>query len=191
MCEFLKECSAYFTCLSTFFCAVSGALRPLSIGFPLFLQSAKACIATSTVYTARKKFHYESPNWGYMRLYCSVITLFVPSSFLLICTEDIRIPIHHFINQGHFSILFSLMWKLVLIFDLISVGRAKWLISVKYCGTIGSSGVLSFCTSKVCTDAMKNHSLFILLILLFPSPFLNIIHCEFLWIRCGNFTQCR
>lgn len=171
MCEFLKECPAYFTCLTKSFSAVSGALRPLSVGFPLFLQSAKACITMSAVHTTRKNFHYESPNWGYMRLYCSVITLFVPSSFLLICMEDIRIPIHLFINQGHFSILFSLMWKLVLIFDLISVDRARWLISVKYCGTIGSNGVLSFCTSNVCTNGMKNHSLVFLLILLFPSPF--------------------
>lgn len=130
MCEFLKECPAYFKGSSISFSAVSGALRPLSVGFPLFLQSAKAHIAMSAVHAARENFHYESPNWGYMRLYCSVITLFVPSSFLLICTEDIRIPKHHFINQGHFYILISLMWKLVLIFDLISVDRTRWLVSV-------------------------------------------------------------
>lgn len=139
MCEFLKECPVYFTGLSTSFSAVSGALRPLSIGFPLFLQSTKACIAVNA---ARKNFHYESPNWGYMRLYCSVITLFVPLSFLLICTEDKRIPKHHFINQGHFYILISLRCKLVLIFDFISVDSDRWLDSVKYCGSIDSSGVL-------------------------------------------------
>lgn len=148
------------------------AHRPLSVGFSLFLHNTKEHIAMGTMHTDREDFHYESLN---SEVTWSIIALLLPSLSLhnfFWCTQRYKnSPNTVLFIKDHFYILISLVWKLVLIFVLTLVDRARWLVSVKYCCSIGSIGVLSVYMSWVCEmqlgNAIKNQSKFLLLFQLF------------------------